>query len=130
MTLNNISIIKDSDIYYIDIDDKNQLYMIGNQFESEKLICDKDIVEIISVVDNEIYFTQDTIHDDGRHMHDICSIDKSGGSFKVIMCDDTMFNTYSISYYDEYENKHVKLKNPICDSGYVKPYLNLCKKYS
>lgn len=93
--------IKNGDIYYIDTNNKNQLYMIDNQFKNKKLISDRYVLDIVSVTDNEIYFVQVTKQDERTRLYDICSVNKNGDSCNVVVKDviSTVFLNNKFYYY-------------------------------
>lgn len=93
--------IKDNNTYYIDSNDKNKLYMIDNQFKNKILVCDKYVLEIVSVTDNEIYFIQVTKQNEKPSMYDVCSINKNGDSYQVVISDviSAIFLNDKIYYY-------------------------------
>lgn len=93
--------IKDNEIYYIDTSDKNRLYMTDNQLKNKKLICDKYVLEIISVTDDEIYFVEVTENEEKSRLYNICSVNIIEGSYNLVVKDviSAVFLNNNFYYY-------------------------------
>ena len=95
--------IKDNDIFYIDTSKNNKLFMTDKQFKNKELVCDRDVLEIVSVTDNKIYFIQVTEQDEKLKTYDLCSINKDGGLYQIILNNviSAVFLNDKIYYYSQ-----------------------------
>ncbi|QSX06249.1 DUF5050 domain-containing protein [Sedimentibacter sp. zth1] len=121
---NRKKIVVDNEyIYYVDSNNDFKLCKIDKDLKTKNVIYDKAVLEIISVIDDNIFFIDKIKNDDGRYTYNVCSIDKENFSSTVILND--------VSFSVLVNNKLYYYKNSGELSG--KPFnyelLNFCCYY-